>query len=75
MKCLVCGADAERTPDGIGGTGIVCPVCGTYDIENAVIAAGQLRELVPEERSEILEKAKRSAQPGTRPLIRPFLLS
>ena len=74
MECLVCGADAGQIPASIGRLGVVCPVFGEYDIETAVIAAGQWRTLEPEQRRDILDKAKRSAQPGTRPLIRPYFL-
>jgi hypothetical protein len=74
MECLVCGADAVQIPSGVGRIGIVCRVCGEYDVETAVIAAGQWRRLAPEQRHDIFDKAKRSARPGTRPLIRPYLL-
>jgi hypothetical protein len=74
MDCVVCGADAEQIPSGVGRIGIVCRVCGEYDVETAVIAAGQWRSLEPEQRRDILDEAKRSAQPGTRPLIQSYLL-
>jgi hypothetical protein len=74
MECLVCGADAEQIEATIGRMGVVCPVCGEYDVESAIIAAGQLRRLEPKQRRDVLDKAKRSAQPGARPLIRPYLL-
>jgi hypothetical protein len=74
MECPVCGADVEQIPSGVGRIGIVCRVCGEYDVETAVIAAGQWRTLQPEQRRDILDEAKRSAQPGTPPLIRSYLL-
>jgi hypothetical protein len=74
MECLVCGADAEQIQSGVGRIGIVCRVCGEYDVETAVVAAGQWRTLEPEQRRDILDKAKRSAQQGTRPLIGSYLL-
>ena len=74
MECLVCGADAGQIPASIGRLGVVCPVFGEYDIETAVIAAGQWRTLEPEQRRDILDKAKRSAQQGARPLIGSYLL-
>jgi hypothetical protein len=74
MECLVCGTDAEQIPSGVGRIDIVCRVCGEYDVETAVLAAGQWRTLEPEQRRDILDKAKRSAQEGTRPLIRSYLL-
>jgi hypothetical protein len=75
MRCLVCGADAEQIPVRVGSMGVVCPACGEYEIENAVIGAGQLWSLKPEQRRDILDRAKRSAPTGARPLIRPFLLA
>jgi hypothetical protein len=75
MRCLVCGSDAEQILARIGSTGVVCAVCGIYDIENAVIAAGQLPGLEPEQRRSVLDRAKRSAPTGARPLIRPYLLA
>jgi hypothetical protein len=74
MECAVCSADAKQIPSGVGRIGIVCRVCGEYDVETAVIATRQWRTAESEQRRDILEKAKRSAQPGTRPLIRPYLL-
>jgi hypothetical protein len=74
MECLVCGADAEQIPSGVGRIGIVCRACGEHDVETAVIATGQWRRLEPEQRRDILDKAKHSTQPGARPLIRPYLL-
>jgi hypothetical protein len=75
MRCLVCGADAEQIPVRIGSMGVACPTCGEYEIENAVIAAGQVRRLEPEQRRDVLDRAKRSAPTRARPLIRPFLLA
>jgi hypothetical protein len=74
MECLVCGAHAEQILSGVGRIGIVCRVCGEYDVETAVIATGQWRRYELEQRRDILDKAKRSAEPGTRPLIRSYLL-
>jgi hypothetical protein len=75
MECLVCGhAGAEQIPPGVGRIGIACRVCGEYDVETAVIAAGQWQSFEPDRRRDILDKAKRWAQQGTRPLIRSYLL-
>ena len=74
MECPVCGADAKQIPSGVGRIGIVCRVCGEYDAETAVIATGQWRTLESEQRRDVLDKAKRSAQAGIRPLIQPYLL-
>jgi hypothetical protein len=74
MECPVCGGVAQQIPSSAGRIGVVCWVCGEYDVESAVIASGQLRSLEPEQRRDVLDTAKRSSQPGTRPLIRPYLL-
>jgi hypothetical protein len=55
------------------GVGVICPACGAYDISGAVIATGQLEKLGSERRREVSDKAKRSAQPGARPLITSYL--
>jgi hypothetical protein len=67
MECLVCGADAEQIPSGVGRIGIVCWVCGEYDVETAVVAAGQWRTLEPEQRRHILDEAKRFGPAGHSP--------
>jgi hypothetical protein len=74
MNCLVCGGQAEQIAATSKGVSISCPRCGEYDVESAVIAAGQLQRLVPERRRDVLDQAKRSAATGARPLIRPYLL-
>jgi hypothetical protein len=74
MECLVCGGDAEQILSRAGRIGVACRVCGEYELETAVITSGQWRSLEPKRRRDILDEAKRSAQPGARPLIRPYLL-
>jgi hypothetical protein len=75
MDCPICGAVAERMAATIDGLSVFCPMCGEFDIASAVLATGQLRKLEPEQRGDVLDKAKRSAQPGARPMITPFLLA
>jgi len=75
MNCLVCGANAETIETGADVVSLACPRCGEYDVSRSVIAAGQLQQLEPKQRRDILDKAKRSAPLGARPLIRPFLLA
>jgi hypothetical protein len=53
---------------------INCSTCGEYDIAGSVLATGQLERLDAEERRGALELAKRSAQPGDRPMITTYLL-
>jgi hypothetical protein len=75
MNCPVCGATAERIPTTIDGMSIVCPTCGEYDVERTVVATGWLKRLEPEQRRDVLDQAKRSSQPGTRPVITLYLLA
>jgi hypothetical protein len=73
MNCLVCGANTEKSAATGDGVSIACPKCGEHDVSWSVIATGQMHNLKPEQRRDIFDKAKRSAPPGARPLIRPFL--
>ena len=75
MNCPVCGANAEQIATTVESVSILCPVCGEYDVSSSVIATGQLQGLEPKERGAALNKAKRSAQPGARPVITPYLLA
>ncbi len=75
MNCLVCGARADQIVAAtVSRVSFHCPECGEYDVELAVIASGQLQRLMPQQRRDVLDRAKRSAPTGERPLIRPFLL-
>src|SRR5713226_9065206 len=67
MDCLICGANAEQIPTANDGVGIFCPICGEYDVARAVLATGQLSKLEPDQRRDVLDKAKHSAQPDARP--------
>jgi hypothetical protein len=73
MNCPVCGANAERIPTTIDCVSIRCATCGEYDVESTVVAR-QLQTLEPEQCRDALDKAKRSAQPGARPVITTYLL-
>ncbi len=75
MNCPVCSANAEYIVSTINGVSIACPVCGEYDIASSVLATEQLPRLEPDERSDALNKAKRCAQPGARPMITTYLLA
>ncbi len=75
MDCPICGAIAERIATAIDGLSIACPMCGEFDVASSVLASGQLQALAPEERANVLDKAQRSAQPGARPMITPYLLT
>jgi hypothetical protein len=75
MNCPVCGAKAEHITSTIDGVTVVCPVCGEYDIATSVLATEQLQRLEPNKRGDALIKAKRSAQPGDRPMITTNLLA
>jgi hypothetical protein len=75
VDCLICGADAEQISTTGDVVGIVCPMCGEYDVSGSVIASGQLRRIPQDERSDVLDKARRSVPPGGRPMITPYLLA
>jgi hypothetical protein len=75
MKCFVCGANAEKIATTIDAVSIACTVCGEYDVSSSAIATGQMEKLEPEQRRDALVQAKRSAQPGTRPIINTYLLA
>jgi hypothetical protein len=73
MDCPICGAIAERIRTTIGVT-IICPMCGEFDVASSVMATGQLQRLELQQRGDVLDKARRSAEPGIRPVITPYLL-
>jgi hypothetical protein len=75
MKCFVCGANAEKIATTIDAASILCPVCGEYDVSSSAIVTGQMEKLEPGQRRDALLQAKRSAQPGTRPMIDIYLLA
>jgi len=50
-------------------------MCGEFDVASSVMATGQLQKLEPDQRGDVLDKARRSAQPGARPVITPYLLA
>ena len=75
MKCPICCANAEHIVSTIDGLSIACPICGEYDVASSVLATEQLRRLEPDERSDVLSKAKRAAQSGARPMITTHLLA
>jgi hypothetical protein len=73
MECPVCGTNSEEIPTPINGITLLCPTCGEYDVSSTVIATGQLQRLEPEQRREVLKKARRW-QLGKRPMITTHLL-
>jgi hypothetical protein len=75
MDCPICGAVAEQIQTTIPVVTIICPMCGEFDVASSVIATGQLKKLELDQRSDVLDKARRSAQPGARPVITPYLLA
>ena len=75
MDCPICGAIAERIRTTIDGVSIVCPMCGEFDVASSVMATGQLQRLELEQRGDVLDKARRSAEPGVRAVITPYLLA
>jgi ribosome-binding protein aMBF1 (putative translation factor) len=72
MNCLVCGAKADLIDVAIDGVSIACPRCGEYAVSSSAIT---FEKLEPEQRRDALARAKRSAQPGARPMITTYLLA
>jgi hypothetical protein len=75
MNCPVCGANAEQIMSTRDGMSVVCPMCGEHDVAGSVIATEQLQRLEPDERDDVLNSAKRLAQPGARPMITANLIA
>lgn len=74
MNCPVCGAVAEEFPKTGTYRSIRCPSCGDYGVSDTVYDAGMLEKLEPEQRRNVLAKAKSSAQSGKRPMIMSYSL-
>jgi len=75
VYCPICGAIADKIATAIDHMSIACSMCGEFDVESSVITSGQLQGLKPEERVVVLARAQRSAEPGSRPLITPYLVA
>jgi hypothetical protein len=70
VYCPICGTAAEDvTKQAFAGRTVQCPVCGEYDISRSVLSEPRWETLLPNGRCRALDKAKRSAQPGQRPMI------
>jgi predicted RNA-binding Zn-ribbon protein involved in translation (DUF1610 family) len=75
MNCLICGAKAQLLDVTIDSVSFTCPTCGEYAVSSPAIATRQVENLEPEQRRDALDQAKRSAQPGSRPMITTYLLA
>jgi hypothetical protein len=75
MYCPVCGIDAQEVTTTIDGMSIACTTCGEYEISNVVLATEEWQRLAPDERTDLLNEAKRSTRPGTRPMIASYSLA
>ena len=74
MDCPICGAVAENiTSPGFDGLGVRCHNCKDFDVADAVL--NNLLRMDIEERTAALEKARRLAPPGERPVINSTSLS
>jgi hypothetical protein len=74
MDCPICGAVAENiTSPGFDGLGVRCHNCKDFDVADAVL--NQLLRMDIEERTAALEKARRLAPPGERPVINSISLN
>jgi hypothetical protein len=69
MNCPVCGADANDVTATADNTSVVCAACGEYEISSSVLAGEQWLSLEAKERRDLLDDARRSAEPGMRPVI------
>jgi hypothetical protein len=49
------------------------PICGEFDVARTVVASEQLQVLALEQRLDVLDKARRSAELGARRMITPYL--
>lgn len=75
LNCPVCSACAEGiTPYTFGGKSIRCANCGEYDISGSVFDSSTFQKLEPEQRRAVLNKAKRFAATGKRPMITSYSL-
>jgi hypothetical protein len=75
MDCPVCGTNTEEISATADGLRIVCSTCSEYDISSAVLDSEQWQGLDRDERSDVLEDAKRSAQPDAHPVVAMYLLA
>lgn len=73
MECPICAAIADSSATAIDGISVVCHV-REFDVARSVIASGQLQNLALEERANVLNMTRRSAEPGGRAMITPTCL-
>jgi len=75
VYCPICGTAAEdATKQPFDGLTVQCPVCGEYDISRSVLSDKRWEGLARDGRHRALDKVKRSAQPGKRPMITTYTL-
>ena len=68
--CPVCDAEAQDVTVGtFDGKTIKCAFCGEYDVSGTVFDTGSLELLDRNSRLSALERAKRAAPHGKRPMI------
>ena len=73
MNCPICGAVAENiTTPGFDGLGVRCHNCKDFDVADPVF--NTLLSIDFDERMAALEKAKRLAAAGERPVINSLSL-
>lgn len=66
-RCPVCNRPADLQPKTGDREHVDCPNCGTYDVSESEI--DKFRSRTHHERKQMLERAKRNAEPGARPMI------
>lgn len=70
INCPVCDAVAQDvTVENFDGKTINCAICGEYDVSGTVFDTGMLEILDRSSRLSALERAKRAAPQGKRPII------
>lgn len=69
IQCPICDGLAEDLPNTIDGKSIHCERCDEFDVSGTVYDAAYLEQLDPDERQQALERAKKAALQGKRPMI------
>jgi hypothetical protein len=73
MECPICGAIADRA--AIDRLSALSPMCGeSMSPPRSLIVVRAARSCTTE-RANILEMARRSAEPDRRPMVTPYLLA
>ena len=70
ITCPICNAEAQDiTVETFDGKTVSCAFCGDYDVSGTVFDTGMLEKLDRNSKLSVLERAKRAAPEGKRPMI------